>query len=215
MKVFALLSVFTLTACNEKIYNGKISLQQPIQLINKDKKPVSLSAGEIKAQIKIAKKDRIDLILEQNDKTQKVPMKVNFSIENIQSGEKIYIPAHVSGQLYNLSGDYQMDVEETGSSTYKRSCSYNTNPHKVCRIESPPACKDPKTKSKCTPLDYRQVCETEYDTFKGHQYVTSYDRITTHTYKLDILDSNNNNLGQIVFGETYTRDIVTNETKCE
>lgn len=212
MKVFVVSSVFVLTACNDKIYNGVVNLKQSIQLMNKDKKPVALPAGEITARFKAAKKNRIDLLLMQNGKKQTVPLKVNFLLKEVQSGDKIFVPPQVSGQLYTLAGDYQVRVEDTKESTSYESCVYSSTPREVC-AETWVAGSCWGVPETCEPGSYQNVCTTEYDYTYGNNYVTSYDTITTKEYKLDILD-NNQNIGQLKFGEVNSYRHVTHETPC-
>lgn len=138
VKLLVVLSALVLSACNEETFNGTISTKETIQLVTKDKKQITLPAGELNAEFKAAKKDRVDIIIKQNGQKQTIPIKVNFSLKEIPSGTHINVTPQISGQLYTLSGDYQVKTTTTPPETREVSCSYEYNHREVCDWETIP-----------------------------------------------------------------------------
>lgn len=211
-----------LASCKQE-YFGSYNVLYKMNLVTTKGENIVFNAGEYYTTVKIASKNKIELVLKTTLGERKFAFKTNQNLKKITNGSQITLPAKENGQPYHLKANYNVSYSDTNKTRDVENCTYYTTEYRCEDVYHPRKCEQVRecngsscaTRETCSDAGYARECGNKEIPHNGRQDVEYYHRTTTDRVLGQILHPANNTVAaNINVSDSNTRKIYTYQSTC-
>lgn len=186
-----------LSACKD--FTGGTAVEREITLVEKHQN-TEIEPGRYSGKLKIHSKKKIVLEMQLPSGKSEFIFKTEQNLKNMSPGDRIIIPAGVSGQSYAVDGVYNVDYSSSQPHSGTESCTFTAREYRCREVRQPEKCEtvtecDPAnpsqcaTRTRCHDGGARTACGYENVSFPGNREVEYTYDTTVESVSLSLYDA--------------------------